>query len=253
MAINVAQSKTANASSTNVTVTMTNPTVTGNLFIIDDIYVLLNADPTFTSNTDTNGDSWASVAVAAITCGLGAGGTNHATGQERYNAAISAGQAAHQFTLNTTNASICRIVATEVNGQAVSPLDVSQGNIRASGGTTVTTDNVTTTQAAEYWHGCGWDQQQVNFNTFSLGNFNATVQTNEQNVANSSGVWGVITGGTIAAATATTNYSYTTSHNTDISGVMISTWKQAAGGATRPVKMAGEWGGFAGESGGFAG
>lgn len=33
----------------------------------------------------------------------------------------------------------------------------------------------------------------------------------------------------------------------------IASFLQASGGATRPVKMAGAWGGYAGESGGFAG
>jgi hypothetical protein len=41
--------------------------------------------------------------------------------------------------------------------------------------------------------------------------------------------------------------------NGDENAGIATAFQAAAGGATRPVKMAGEWGGYAGESGGFAG
>lgn len=60
----------------------------------------------------------------------------------------------------------------------------------------------------------------------------------------------------VVAATGTqaATFNWTDTSATQTSQALIGTYKAAAaGGASRPVKMAGEWGGYAGRSGGFAG
>lgn len=68
-----------------------------------------------------------------------------------------------------------------------------------------------------------------------------------QNLSNS-----VLGAGSTEPGAATVAMDWTVSGNMEYAGVAAS-FQAAAAGGTRPVKMAGEWGGYAGMNGGFAG
>lgn len=143
------------------------------------------------------------------------------------------------------------MIVVETSGaDTTAPVDQHTGQVIASPGTGTdgaTSGNMTTTTNAN-------DFLVSFYQDIAGSNPTATAGTNytsRLNVTNASGQ-------RIAAETrsvsATGAYAGTWTLNANIrSIVMVIALKDASSGATRPVKMAGVWNGYAGESGGFAG
>lgn len=122
-----------------------------------------------------------------------------------------------------------------------STTDVNSGNVTppASGGQVLLL-------------GCGVDSDDTNSNAQTYTANNGF--TNEyNNITGQTFMSGAMAFNIVAAGSAAILADWTTAFLTRTLGAIAAYQESSGGGSTRPVKMAGEWGGFAGESGGFAG
>ena len=205
MAIAVVQSTNVTGSSVTSVTTPGINTTTGNLIVLDNSYKTnsySSQSDNGTSNAWTNSVSEQSIAGLAF-------------GRENYNANIN-GKTGHTFTLTLSAAADCALIATEISGQAASPLDqtaVGSGNSNSVQPNTAAT--ATTSQANE-----------LLMEAVSQANANATYTFTAPRTKLQDG-GGCANAYRIVAATGTYSGSATQSI-TDLWTMWISTWKEAA-------------------------
>lgn len=188
-------------------------TTNGNCVVVDDHY----STAAYTSNTDSNTNSWTSVAVSEITS---VGGDS---GQCRYNASITGG-AAHTFTLTLAGNGFPGIGITEISGLAASPLDVVVSATTPF--STAHTTGATAAVAADTKLALGFAGAGTSA-TISVTNAPPWTQQYQETTGGLLGAWQAASSGN------TYTFDATTSGN-DSSCQWVTTWKEPA--ATGSVK-----------------
>ena len=191
-------------------------TTNGNLFVVSTSYCCA----TFTSITDSKGNSYATNAIPDTPEGDGG------NIRQDYKDAGTGG-ATHNWTLTGATSSFFGTISVmEVSGAASSPLDKVAS--QSDPGTAVTSGSTATTaQADELLIGVGGT-----INIASFTNDGGAGWTERLNVATDASHEGIITGSQVVSATGTFAYTFTSSSADDHSAG-ISTWKAAAAAANR--------------------
>ena len=239
MAAKVGTSTTGGATgNANSIATAAKSTTTGNLISVELKWEWAGTGsaPVLTSVTDTAGNSYTieqNLAPTASTPGGAIAWAKNITGD-----------ASNVVTANFNNAtaSYRRIIQTEWSGlDTTSPVDGTSQQNTGSGNTFSTAAITTTTSGVMVYAVAGY--QSLTFTAAGTPTSTLDATTGES----CSGYYISSTGQSITPGATATGTA-------DAWVMQAVAFKDAGGGgASRPVKMAGEWGGFAGPSGGFAG
>lgn len=190
--------------------------------------------------TDSKSNTWTSLTAQVA----GGGGAGRITIFYVTNPTVGTG---HTFASNGTNTFASIAVQAFSGASTSSPFDQQNGNVTTTGFSPLTTGSITPSADNEvvcYGQGC----VSIQTRSVSVGSI-----TDQANLVGGSS-FSIAAAYIVQTTAGAVNPSWSSADASQAAAAVIASFKVAgAGGATRPVKMAGAWGGYAGESGGFAG
>lgn len=201
---------------------------------------------TITDNQTTN--TWTSERAAASE----SDGGQRATVSD---AKVDASAGTFTVTVSASGGAVVKYYSwccAEFSGQAASPFDASGATSNQAAGTSVTA--TTSGNLAENDElavsACSVDST-VNHTSITASGYSAMFNEPDASAhVAGGGAYKILSGG--SGATTNAAWSWTTASGFKTCAA-IATYKTTGAAATRPVKMAGAWNGYAGESGGFVG
>lgn len=227
------KSATASSSFTAVSVTLTSAVGSGALVVVSS--QAQSTTQTLTSVTDDKSNTYTADAGAYASAGT--------TSEYFWSSCANITNGAQTFTSTFGGTQTQKtIVAWEFSGGAASsPYDTSTSG---TGTGSTQTSTATGTLAQADCVAVGVCDKTAGGNMSGTGGWTTDLTPNSSNFS-------VACHQVLAATTGIAHTTSSSGSGTYLSSVAV--YKGVAGGATRPVRMAGEWGGYAGTSGGFAG